>query len=573
MLDLALDRVPFSFFGSPLAISLLTGRNAPGGIGGIYLRAFHGDPRPVMRIVPLRDGQPAEADAHPQIEALRLTDRAGGQVEICFDGPLTLRLRGRGGLGLRLEGSLPLTLSYALGERLITMIAGIVRRYQVESLAGRLRPQGLWNSRRMGLQDGSTRPAEQEQVAIDLLPDAGGQWEAAIDEFTSTWVPRARADFEGCLRRVRADFERWLAGMPPAPPQLAPARRVASYVDWCSVVAPEGFLRRPAMFMSKNWMANVWGWDHCFNAMALVRGHPDLAWDQLWVIADHQDEYGAYPDTVNAAYVQYSFTESPVHGWTVTELWRRNPEAASDDRLRAAYGTLERWTNWWLRHRRLPGQALAHYLAWDSGWDNSTLFDEGVPLLAPDLAAYLVVQMDALQALAQHLQLEAEAQRWQVQADTMLEALLGELWRGDRFVAKLALEGRVVEADTLQTCMPILLGARLPEAVRARLAQRIEWFLTEHGLASEHPSSAKYSPDGYWRGPIWAPATYIAVCGLERSGYGDLARRIAERFCATCARSGFAENLNALTGEPLRDPAYTWTASVFLLLAERLAGG
>jgi putative isomerase len=34
------------------------------------------------------------------------------------------------------------------------------------------------------------------------------------------------------------------------------------------------------------------------------------------------------------------------------------------------------------------------------------------------------------------------------------------------------------------------------------------------------------------------------------------------------ARSGMAENYNALTGAGLRDRAYTWTASVFLLLAE-----
>jgi len=31
------------------------------------------------------------------------------------------------------------------------------------------------------------------------------------------------------------------------------------------------------------------------------------------------------------------------------------------------------------------------------------------------------------------------------------------------------------------------------------------------------------------------------------------------------------ENYDALTGRGLRDPAYTWTCSVFLLLAEWLA--
>jgi glycogen debranching enzyme len=151
-----------------------------------------------------------------------------------------------------------------------------------------------------------------------------------------------------------------------------------------------------------------------------------------------------------------------------------------------------------------------------------------------------------------------------------LDALLEELWLGDHFIAKLALSGRVVESQSLILCMPILLGERLPVGVRASLAARIESFLSEYGPATEHPASTKYVSDGYWRGPIWAPSTYIIVSGLERSGHRDLARRIAHRFCSLCTRSGFAENFDALTGEPLRDPAYTWTSSVFLLLAEWL---
>ena len=58
--------------------------------------------------------------------------------------------------------------------------------------------------------------------------------------------------------------------------------------------------------------------------------------------------------------------------------------------------------------------------------------------------------------------------------------------------------------------------------------------------------------------------------GLDLSGFHELADEVSERFCKLCGQSGFAENFNALTGQPLGDPAYTWTASVFLLLAERM---
>lgn len=34
------------------------------------------------------------------------------------------------------------------------------------------------------------------------------------------------------------------------------------------------------------------------------------------------------------------------------------------------------------------------------------------------------------------------------------------------------------------------------------------------------------------------------------------------------SKNGFAENFNALTGEGLRDLAYTWTASVAIVLVK-----
>ncbi|MFQ5794699.1 MAG: amylo-alpha-1,6-glucosidase [Candidatus Bipolaricaulia bacterium] len=516
----------------------------------------------IVQLVPIRDGREIESKVQADAVSLRWEDDEDRWIELCFDGPQSLRLQGQG-LGLRVK-SVQWTVAYRPDERLVTFnILGAMRRYQFECISGQIKLHGPWKA---GQQD-------EKQVQIDLISGDDGHWETAVDEFWSTWIPRSRRDFDACLSATRSDFEKWLAGIPDVPSEFTDARTLAAYINWSFTVAPEGLLHRPSMLMSKNWMNNVWSWDHCFNAMALVQSHSDLAWDQMLLMVDHQDEYGAYPDVVNDVFKQYNFSKPPVHGWTVLELWRQNPDAASKERLEIIYGSLERWTRWWLEHRRLPGQALPHYLHGnDSGWDNSTMFDEGVPLIAPDLAAFLIVQMDALSALAEHLGRASEAPIWQHEADQLLDALLNQLWKEDHFIAKLAVDGREVESDSLIPCMPILLGKRLPATVSAKLAENIERFLTEYGLATEHPNSPAYTSDGYWRGPIWAPSTYIVVCGLEQSGYRKLARRISERFCALCARSGFAENYDALTGAARRDPGYTWTASVFLLLAERLRG-
>jgi glycogen debranching enzyme len=120
---------------------------------------------------------------------------------------------------------------------------------------------------------------------------------------------------------------------------------------------------------------------------------------------------------------------------------------------------------------------------------------------------------------------------------------------------------------SLLDLMPVVLGEHLPREVFDALCTGVATHLTTVGLATEEPGSPYYEPDGYWRGPVWAPATVLIEDGLRRGGAVDLADRVSARFRATCEKSGFAENFDALTGEGLRDRAYTWTAGAYLLLA------
>jgi glycogen debranching enzyme len=128
--------------------------------------------------------------------------------------------------------------------------------------------------------------------------------------------------------------------------------------------------------------------------------------------------------------------------------------------------------------------------------------------------------------------------------------------------------GEQSTSRSLLDLMPIVLGERLPREVSDRLAEHIAGHLTPYGLATEHPDSPHYESDGYWRGPIWAPSTVLIEDGLRRAGHTGLADEISRRFRALCEKFGFAENFDALTGAGLRDRAYTWTASCYLLLAD-----
>ena len=133
----------------------------------------------------------------------------------------------------------------------------------------------------------------------------------------------------------------------------------------------------------------------------------------------------------------------------------------------------------------------------------------------------------------------------------------------------------MADTESLFLYLPLILGKRLPTDVRRELIQgltRPGRFLTPFGLATESPESGDYTPDGYWRGPIWAPSTFVIIEGLAACGEIDLARDLSEKFCDLCAANGFAENFDALTGSGYRDRAYTWTASVFLVLGHEYLG-
>ncbi len=574
-MQLDLTQVPFSRFGSylslmyppgfdPTARSLDTSK-----LDSLCLRSHRArgvGSRELLRLS-LADGSAIPADrVSASASELSIAEPAG-PIHMCFDGTESLRLRGQSALRFEpLTGNIKVLQPLGEGRYSLNLRGGLCRLL-FEPLRGRLVTSANWQVDRS------------EGVVVQIEPDDSGQWDLAIEVYQSTYEPRERSNYEQARETSQQDYEAFVAKLPGSVVHddlLKTGRELAGYICWASTVRPEGFYHRPAMMMSKVVMDQVWSWDNCFNAMALVEQMPELAWDQLWVMIDHQDVWGAFPDALNPMFKHYNFSKPPVLGWALRCMMQQRDDWFSVDKLEAIYEPLVRWSQWWLKHRRMPGDTLAYYLHGnDSGWDNSTMFDEGAPLVAPDLATALVLQFEVLGELAETLGRGDEAEAHQAQSRQLLEALLSELWRGDHFIARRCEGNLEVHCDSLIPCIPLALGRRLPAEVTEALCARLKRLLTEHGPATEMPDSPKYSADGYWRGPIWAPSTMLIVSGLLDLGKTDteklaLARDIAGRFCRMCARSGMAENFDALTGEPLRDTAYTWTSSVYLLLLEHV---
>ncbi|PAZ16477.1 glycogen debranching protein [Streptomyces sp. SA15] len=560
----SLHDIPFSTHGSWFDISPVLAEKTYA--EDLHLVSHQNGMHAVLRFVPLDATTGVRAETRVSATPSLLTwNHESGRIDLAYEAPDTVRLRGAGP-GLRI-GAAARTLTPFTGTYFFRDPAdgGYVftsyetgRRYRVTALSGVVRDTA--GSQALGSAD----------RGLTITADADGTWEAAIEEFHSGRRPYiAGTTFGEVVAAAERAFAGFADAVAPWRSSRTPAAELAAYVLWSATVDPAGLVTRPAVLMSKHWMDKVWSWDHCFNALALAPGAPALAWDQFSLPFDHQDESGALPDSVTHSEVLHNFVKPPIHGWTLSHLRSRLPEPLDRTELADTYDRLRRWTDFWLTVRRAPDAALPHYQHGnDSGWDNATSFDPERAVVTADLAAFLVLQLRELAALATQLGRTDDARGWTRTAEATQAAMLDELWTGERFVARGADSGETWGSSSLLDLMPIALGEHLPENIAKTLAARIEAHLTPYGLATELPTSPHYRPDGYWRGPIWAPATVLVEDGLRRAGHHRLADEISTRFLALCETHGFAENFDALTGTGLRDRAYTWTASGYLLLAE-----
>ena len=566
------DAIPFSTRGSYYTVDYVGPDSArPERLPGVWVQtmATEASERFVARLVPYVDGRPVEDvkfECRPW--SARIVTPSGA-IAICFADPRTLLFRGdSAALSLKIDFHLPAPYQpiYEVpvrggGKAVLANGFKNAAKFLLDVRSGTGEVDCEWGGRNA------------KTSALFVRPEGGLPLELSIRDVAPEWdgsLPKAA--FDESAKARRAEFEGFLARLPSVAPKYSAARERAAHLLWSAAVAPRGYIRRESILMSKLWMNSVWSWDHAFNAICLADTDFDLAWNQLMCVFDNQDASGQVPDATSDGAVVFSFVKPPIHGWALRRMMRGRE--IPRPKLEEAYARLSAVTRWWFERRDRDGNGLAEYdHGNDSGWDNSTAFLMLPPVETPELQAYLAVQMDVLADVAEKLGRADESAAWRERAKTLAaktEKLLFDD-KGRPLVRQVA-TGKTASPPTLQTRLAMLAGDLFSEKVRRELSREVreEGYGMGHSLASE-PRSEWFRRNGYWRGPVWAPAVMLAVDGLRACGDEDFAREAAREFCDTASKSKFAENFDPISGEPLCDPAYTWTASVFLVLAHELS--
>lgn len=317
----SIREIPFSYPGSWLDISPVIAEKVYA--DDLHLVSHQTGLHPVLCLRPVSGG-----DRLPTTTVVRpghLTwQHDDGLIEAAFERPDTLRIRGTG-LGLAILAARPDLTPFSgpymfrdpVDGSYVVTVYDTGRRYRITILAGT--PSRILGVEALGRSDRG------------VVLDGTGGWKVAIEEFESARRPyHAGSDFASVIAAAGQAFQEFLEANAPWRSWRTPAADLAVYVLWSAMVRPAGMLTRPAVLMSKHWMDKVWSWDHCFNAIALAGGAPDLAWDQFLLPFDHQDETGGLPDSVSHSEVLYNFVKPPIHGWAIRQIRSRTPDVSRD---------------------------------------------------------------------------------------------------------------------------------------------------------------------------------------------------------------------------------------------------
>ncbi|MBY4895845.1 alpha,alpha-trehalase TreF [Cupriavidus sp. AU9028] len=250
------------------------------------------------------------------------------------------------------------------------------------------------------------------------------------------------------------------------------------------------------------------------------------------------------------------------HAWWMDGAERLDPGTAHRRAVRLQDGTL--LNRYWDDHARPREEAFVedlttaqrsarpHHLVFrdiraaaESGWDFSSRWldadENGQPLGMPTIRTTAILPID-LNCLLWHTETriaqlserqgdEQGAHHYAALADARRRAIERHLWRpaSGAFVDFDWQRGMQRPGLTAATLMPLFVGLASHQQA-ARIAATVrEQLLREGGLATTCLRSGEQwdRPNG------WAPLQWIAVEGLRRYGFHDLARAIAHRWLVT----------------------------------------
>ncbi len=430
-------------------------------------------------------------------------------------------------------------------------------------------------------------PDEGGYYSVALRLEAGPESGMLLNVTPRLGLNRSLPPAEQVLAAAESRWHDWFARIPEVAPQYQDQYYYAWWILRAGLLSPRFFLTREAMMPSMIHYVGVWAWDAYFHALAYRYVDTRLAEDQLRVLLDHQRPDGMIPDAVHDEGIvaeielphttrRVEVTKPPLIAWTALQLYQTSGHR---DFLEELYEPLIRGIDWWFRKNDDDRDGIAQYNhPYSSGLDDNPLWDAGMPVESPDLNTYLVMQFDALAAMAEILGLAEDAVKWRREAKELTARIIEHFWDEQAGVFWATRQHQRIPVLTPFNLFPLITG-RLPRPMVDRLVSHLlspDEFWLNFPVPSVARSDPAFNPNQMWRGPTWVNVNYLLIDGLHRCGRLDLARELRDRTLDLLMRhNDIYEYYNPLTGNPPPRAAsvFGWSSALFVDLAIKASRG
>jgi hypothetical protein len=284
----------------------------------------------------------------------------------------------------------------------------------------------------------------------------------------------------------------------------------------------------------------IYLWDSAFIAQVWKWWSPGVAHDVLNSVIRHR--HGDRLQHFVSEFTRSEFTQPPLIAWSLQRL----ADAAYDERQRnwiaEAYEPLCAYHAWLQQHRRLQNGLYAWAHAYESGVENAPRFGDREErrlrdtrrIAAPDLSTYMVLQCEALAAMARGLGKREDASAFLSEANAIRGGVNAFLWDESEgyYFDRSTVDGHFIRARTIASILPLWAG--IPDERRA--GALIEHILDPGGFNTLIPLPSVAIDDpaferDMWRGPVWINTAFAVIEGMRRYGFHEQAADFAYRLC------------------------------------------
>jgi alpha,alpha-trehalase len=313
-----------------------------------------------------------------------------------------------------------------------------------------------------------------------------------------------------------------------------------------------------------------------FRTYFLTRSQPpffaQMVQDYGRAVGDVAGACAAYLPAIAREYRFFTETEHTARG--LARYW----DEATGPRIEM-YGTDLAWADHAGKH---PGFFRNLRAACESGWDFSSRWLKDPMDLGSIRTTHIwPVDLNCLLLRYEEILSDATAGQprdgYRAAAESRRKAISQRFFDSRRgyFFDLLVDDGGPIPITTAAGLFPLYVGAATPEQARAAASWMDTHLLRPGGLLTTDVESGQQwdSPNG------WAPLQWIAVQGLRRYGFDDLAETLRTRWLTTCDTvfrdtGKFVEKYNVLDprapsggGEYALQDGFGWTNGVYLDLA------